>query len=78
MNIQETCRTKCTVCSGIDRAIAFFGLILALVIGLILGAIYYETIFPALPAVIAFAAAIASAIIALLIYRWCDWLKCRR
>lgn len=59
-------RDRCCICSG--GAICFFALLLALAIGLILGAVFSAVILPALAAVIAFAAAIATVTIALLIY----------
>jgi len=72
MNYQEnTCVRQskgCCRCGG--GVICFLGFLLALAVGLILGAVYYETILPALAAVIAFAAAIAAVIVALLICRF--------
>lgn len=52
-------------------AVCFLVLVFALGIGLILGAVYYETVLPALSALIAFTAAIAVIIIALLIFNRC-------
>ena len=70
MNYQNNvccCRSnRCLV-----YAIFFLVLAAAIGLGLILGAVYYETIFPALAALIAFTAAVAVIIIALLIYYWC-------
>jgi len=57
---------RCMVVSG--TALSFLLLVLAFAIGLILGAYFYETFVPVLPAVIAFAAAIAAIIIALLLW----------
>lgn len=51
------------------KAICFLAFLVALAVGLILGAVFVETILPAVPAIIAFAAALAAIIIALLIYR---------
>ena len=73
MNYQDvnSCRRRCIRCICPASVIGFFALLLAFAIGLILGAIYYETILPALAAIIAFAAAIAAGVIGLLIYCWC-------
>lgn len=54
-------------------ALCFLALVLLFTIGLIVGAVNYETFLPVLAAVIAFAAAIAAIMIALLIY----WFVCR-
>jgi len=50
-------------------AIGFLAILLAFAVGLILGAFYYEMLLPAISAIIAFAAAIAAILIALLIFR---------
>ena len=62
-------RCVCGCCGG--SALGFLVLLFALGLGLILGAIYVETIFPAIAAVVAFTAAVAAAIVAILIYCWC-------
>lgn len=63
-------RSGLCCCSGLDGAICFFALLIALAIGLILGAVYYETILPVLASVIAFGAALLAVLIALIIVRW--------
>ena len=73
MNYQENgCARQTRSCGlcGCKGVICFLGFLLALAVGLILGAIYADTVFPALAAVIAFAAAIAAVIVALLICRF--------
>ena len=57
------------------EAIAFnpLGAVLALAVGLILGAVNFETILPVVASFIAFTAAIAAIIIALIIY----WFICK-
>lgn len=73
MNYQDanSCRRRSICCFCPASVIGFFVLLFALALGLVLGAIYYETILPAMAAIIAFAAAIAAGIIGLLIYCWC-------
>ena len=69
MNCQNP--NRCTVrrcCQYVGAALCFLVLVLAFTVGLILGAVFYESILPALAAVIAFAAAILAIVIALLIY----------
>ena len=63
-------RGCCGLCSM--KVIGFFVVALAAALGLIFGAVYAEQIFAALAAVIVFAAVMLVAIIALLIYRWCE------
>lgn len=55
-------------------AVIFLVLLLALAIGLIIGAMNAETILPAMAALIAFSAAIAAILVALLLLWWkkCD------
>ena len=65
----ETRRTARRCCFSLDGAICFFGFLIALALGLILGAIFYETILPALAAIIAFGAALLAVVIALLVFR---------
>ena len=50
------------------NALSFLLLVLAFAIGLILGAYLYTTFLPVLPAIIAFASAIAAIIIALALW----------
>ncbi len=63
-------RRCCGVCS--NKVLGFIVVALAAALGLIFGAVYAEQIFAALPAVIVFAAVMVIAIIALLLYRFCD------
>lgn len=63
-------RSGCGLCSM--KVIGFFVVALAAALGLIFGAVYGQQIFSALAAVIVFAAVMLVAIIALLIYRWCE------
>ncbi len=60
----------CGLCSM--KVIGFFVVALAAALGLIFGAVYGQQIFAALAAVIVFAAVMLVAIIALLLYRWCE------
>lgn len=60
----------CGLCSM--KVIGFFVVALAAALGLIFGAVYAEQIFAALAAVIVFAAVMLVAIIAILLYRWCE------
>lgn len=76
-NACEQCANPCPcrrsgfgLCSM--KVIGFFVVALAAALGLIFGAVYAEQIFAALAAVIVFAAVMLVAIIALLIYRWCE------
>ena len=55
-------------CPYVGCALCFLLWLIAFALGLILGAIYYEIIYPALAAIIAFAASIAAITIAILIY----------
>lgn len=57
---------RCMVISG--NALSFLLLVLAFAIGLIVGAYLYQTFLPVLPAIIAFAAAIAAIIISLALW----------
>ena len=57
---------RCMVVSG--SALSFLLLVLAFAVGLILGAFFYEALLPVLPAIIAFAAAIAAITIALMLW----------
>lgn len=70
------CRCKFNCCCA-DKAIRFFALLLVFAVGLILGTIFAPVLRYALAALIAFAAAIAASLIALLIYRWCEC-RCMR
>ena len=67
---ERSCRPCCGLCSM--KVIGFFVVALAAALGLIFGSVYAEQIFAALAAVIVFAAVMLVAIIALLIYRWCE------
>ena len=63
------CQTVRRFCTCIDGAIALFAGLLALAVGMILGAVFVQTVFPALAAIIVFVIAMLAAIVALLIYR---------
>ena len=65
--VRRNCGCVCSV-----KVICFFVVALAAALGLIFGAVYAEQILTALAAVIVFAVVMAVAIIALLIYRWCE------
>ncbi len=63
-------RNCCGLCS--NKVLGFIVVALAAALGLIFGAVYAEQIFAALPAVIVFAAVMVIAIVALLIWRFCE------
>lgn len=65
---EERCADR-RCCPSLKGAICFLALLIALAAGIILGVVYAEPFLPALPAVIAFAAALAAVVLALLIYR---------
>ena len=82
MNYQEaiypeggSCRPCRVPGSCVEKVILFFALLFVLTAGLILGVLFSSVLLPALYAIIAFAAATAASIVALLIYRRCE---CRR
>lgn len=73
----DLCGNSCPcsrACSGLCsmKVIGFFVIALAAALGLIFGSAFAQQIFGALAAVIVFAAVMLVAIIALLIYRWCE------
>ena len=69
MNCQTPNRCTIPRCHQFaGAALVFLVLVLFFTVGLILGAIYFETIVPALAAVIAFVAAILAIVIALVLY----------
>lgn len=65
----ETRRTVRRGCFSLDGVICFFAFLIALALGLVLGAVLYETILPALAAIIAFGAVLLAIVIALLLFR---------